>query len=65
MEVFQAVCGWETPSGGDTGILAFADHVHAQKPIPYYRRNKNMIGPLLHMLILNMLGKCSKGQMMK
>ena len=27
------VCGRETPSGGNTGILAFADHLHAQKPI--------------------------------
>ena len=28
----QVVCGRETPSGGN---LAFADHLHAQKPIYY------------------------------
>ena len=36
MEVFQAgggVCGRETPSGGNFGIVAFADHSHAQQPI--------------------------------
>ena len=25
----------ESPSGGNTEILAFADHVHAQKPIEH------------------------------
>ena len=29
------VCGRETPSGGNTGMLAFADHLHAQKPIEH------------------------------
>jgi len=24
-------CGRETPSGGDTGIIAFADHLRAQR----------------------------------
>ena len=31
MEAF--VCVRETPSGGYTGMLAFADHLHAHKPI--------------------------------
>jgi len=31
------VCGRETPSGGNTGILAFADHLHAHKPIEHTR----------------------------
>ena len=26
-------CRRETPSGGNYGILAFADHLHAQKPL--------------------------------
>ena len=30
MEAFQAG-GGVCPSGGNTGILAFADHLHAQK----------------------------------
>jgi len=29
------VCGRETPSGGNLGILAFAEHLHALKPIQY------------------------------
>ena len=29
------VCGRETPSGGNTGIVAFADHLHALKPIEH------------------------------
>ena len=37
MDAFQAggvgVCVRETPSGGNFEILAFADHLHAQKPI--------------------------------
>ena len=34
MEEFQAGgCGGETPSGGITEILAFANHLHAQKLI--------------------------------
>ena len=36
MEEFQAgveCVGRKTPSGGNFGILAFADHLHAQKPI--------------------------------
>jgi len=36
MEVFEAgggVCGRETASGGNKGISAFADHLHAHKPI--------------------------------
>ena len=39
MEAFQAgrgVCGRETPSGGIVRILAFADHLHAQKPIEHF-----------------------------
>ena len=38
MEAFQAgggVCGRETPSGENTGILAFADHLHARKPLEH------------------------------
>ena len=51
MEVFQAgggVCGRETPSGGNTGMLAFPDHLHAQKPITYKKGKtpKSIIEPL-------------------
>ena len=31
MEVFQAVCGREKPSGGKFWNFDFADHLHAQK----------------------------------
>ena len=31
MELFQGVSGRETSSGGNFGILAFADHLNAQK----------------------------------
>ena len=33
MEAFQSVCGTETPSGENKWIVAFADHLHAHKPI--------------------------------
>ena len=41
-EAFQGgggVCLRETPSGGNTGILAFADYFHAQKPTLQEREN--------------------------
>jgi len=40
MEAFQAVGAWlgrETPSGENFGILAFSDHLHAQKPTKHTR----------------------------
>ena len=30
-----SVCGRETPSGENTGILAFTDHLRAHKPIEH------------------------------
>ena len=38
----RRVCGRETPSGGNTGIWAFADHLHARKP----NTLQSILGPL-------------------
>ena len=35
MQEGGAGCGRETPSGGNTGIVAFADHLHALKPMEH------------------------------
>ena len=40
MKAFQAgegVCGRETPSGRNFGILAFGDYLHAHKPMPVWK----------------------------
>ena len=57
--MFQEVCGRETASGGDTRMLTFADHLHAQKPIEHYEEGnppKGRIGPLIiHMIVIPFL----------
>ena len=35
------VCVRETPHGGNTIIVTFADHFHAQKPIEHTKGKRN------------------------
>ena len=51
MEAFQAGWGRETPSERNTGMLAFADHLHAHKPNSLREREREnpqqgIVGPL-------------------